>query len=164
MWAIPVRHNVYEHYSFEQDPQSWPVSNKKRRRRKQQRSVSNAKTNDLLFSNRWGSQHLGLKKSKINIVHLKQTNPWWTIGLLDQPSNVVFTGEAQRVGALLFQIRSLQVTGVQPQNQAEKATEQCFWKISNNNCICLKIHKLHNENGQIENSDQGNYDQRWAKV
>ncbi len=52
---------------------------------------------------------------------------WWTIGVLDQPSNVGFTCKAQRVGALLFRARSLQVTSVQPHNKVEKATEQCFW-------------------------------------
>jgi hypothetical protein len=37
---------------------------------------------------------------------------------------------AQPVGALIFRARSLQVTGVQSQNKAEKATEQCLWKIT----------------------------------
>ena len=33
-------------------------------------------------------------------------------------SNVGFTGKAQRVGALLFRARSLQVTGIHTQNEA----------------------------------------------
>ncbi len=72
----------------------------------------------------------------------------WTIGLLDRPSNVGFNGKAQLVGALvLFRARSLEVTGVQPQNKAEKATEQCLWQITNYNCDRSKIHRLHNEDG-----------------